>query len=66
MVHVEGELGPDPAGVLDQTDPGTVSGHVQRVHNLEHTTRGHNCWQKKKTEPGELGNILKKNLEFPR
>lgn len=28
VVHVEGELCPDPAGVLNQTHPGTVSRHV--------------------------------------
>lgn len=39
VVHVERELCPDPAGVLDQTDPGAVSGHVQGVHNLRRRRR---------------------------
>lgn len=35
MVHVERELCSDPTGVLDQTNSGTMSGDIQRVHNLD-------------------------------
>lgn len=36
VVHVERELCPDPAGVLNQSDSGAMRRHVQRVHDLEH------------------------------
>lgn len=48
VVHVERELCPDPARVLNQTDSGAMSGHVQGVHDLQHRRRsgtfiGHRC-----------------------
>lgn len=39
VVHVERELCPDPARVLNQTDSGAMSGHVQGVHDLQHRRR---------------------------
>lgn len=40
VVHVERELCPDPAGVLNQTDSGAMRRHVQRIHDLEHRREG--------------------------
>lgn len=39
VVHVERELCPDPTRVLNQTDSGAMSGHVQGVHDLQHRRR---------------------------
>lgn len=48
MVHVERELCPDTAGVLDQTDSCSMSRHVQRVDDLRRSRRwgkfiSHSC-----------------------
>lgn len=48
VVHAEGELCPDAAGVLDQAHPGPLRRHVQRVHHLEEEMGGSQLTQQEK------------------